>query len=173
MEKWYKKVNMDAKAAYYLVLSEKVLDKLAGYDWFSTVRKSMDMCWEWTENKKGDSYLMYLELADEDKGFYIIGLEYDDFEEGSQEEFIYWCLFLAVSYTVKQALLFEKREHEAPQEIQPIDDEYMEKAFMQNIRKVNGCQEEWFKRLKEYLLKNHPAGSDKENQREELLRLIV
>ena len=44
---------------------------------------------------------------------------------------------------------------------------------MQNVRKINGYQEEWFKRLKEYLLKNHPAGSDKENQREELLRLIV
>ncbi len=109
MAKWYKKVNMDAKAAYYLALSEKVLDKLAGYDWFSTVRKSMDMCWEWTENKKGDSYHMYLELADEDKGFYIIGLEYDDLEEGSQEDFVYWCLFFAVSYTVKQALLFEKK----------------------------------------------------------------
>ncbi len=44
---------------------------------------------------------------------------------------------------------------------------------MQNVRKINGYQEEWAERLKEYLLKNHPAGSDKENQREEFLKLIA
>jgi hypothetical protein len=33
---------------------------------------------------------------------------------------------------------------------------------MQNVRKINGYQEEWAERLKEYLLKNHTAGSDKE-----------
>jgi hypothetical protein len=29
---------------------------------------------------------------------------------------------------------------------------------------INGCQEEWAERLKEYLLKNHPAGSDKRSK---------
>lgn len=41
---WYEKINMDAKAAYLLALSEKVLNNLTGFDWFPAVRKSMDLC---------------------------------------------------------------------------------------------------------------------------------
>jgi hypothetical protein len=44
--------------------------------------------------------------------------------------------------------------------------------FMEKIREVDGCQEEWSERLKEYLLKNHPVGSGKKIKREELLKLI-
>jgi hypothetical protein len=44
--------------------------------------------------------------------------------------------------------------------------------FMEKIREVDGCQEEWSERLKEYLLKNYPAGSGKKIKREELLKLI-
>jgi hypothetical protein len=41
-----------------------------------------------------------------------------------------------------------------------VDEEGMD-WFMEKIVKVDGYQEEWAERLREYLLKNHPAGSDK------------
>lgn len=32
--KWYDHVSEDAKAAFYLSLTEKVLDKISHYEWF-------------------------------------------------------------------------------------------------------------------------------------------
>ena len=44
MGKWYQKVNMDAKAAYYLTLSEKISEPLDfGDDWDAVIRKSIDL----------------------------------------------------------------------------------------------------------------------------------
>jgi hypothetical protein len=174
MGKWYQKVNMDAKVAYYLTLSEKILEQLAfGDDWDAVIRRSINLCWEWVEAKKYDSYAMYDELADEDEGFYVLstleGLYHDDL----QAESVYWCLFYAVSYTLKQALIFENKEHHGPQELVPVNDDFTYVQFMEEIKKTDGYQEEWSGRLKEYLLKNHPAGSDKRIRREELLKLIA
>jgi hypothetical protein len=64
-------------------------------------------------------------------------------------------------------------ENELPQPIESINDEMIDHRFMEEIRKVNGYQEEWAERLKKYLLKNYPPGSDKKIQREELLNLIA
>jgi hypothetical protein len=44
---------------------------------------------------------------------------------------------------------------------------------MEEIKKVDGYQEEWAERLKQYLMENHPAGSDKKIKKEELLKLIA
>jgi hypothetical protein len=49
----------------------------------------------------------------------------------------------------------------------------MAEDFTQEIKKVNGYQEEWAERLKKYLIQNYPAGSEKKIQREELLNLIA
>ncbi|KFZ41388.1 MULTISPECIES: hypothetical protein [Thermoactinomyces] len=54
--------------------------------------------------------------------------------------------------------------------IEIVDDE-MINAFTQEIKKVDGYQEEC--RLKQYLLENYPAGSDRKIRREELLNLIA
>ncbi|MBA4548913.1 hypothetical protein H1R82_09365 [Thermoactinomyces intermedius] len=56
--------------------------------------------------------------------------------------------------------------------IEIVDDE-MINAFTQEIKKVDGYQEEWADRLKQYLLENYPAGSDRKIRREELLNLIA
>ena len=171
---WYKKVNMDAKAAFYLTLSEKILDKLTPYDdWYPLIRRSMNFCWEWVEEKKYDSYDIYYELADEDEGFYVISTLEGVFQDDFQAESVYWCVFFAVSYTLKQALIFENKELHGPQELEQVNDETTYIQFMEEIKKVNGYQEEWPERLKQYLLENYPAGSDKKIKREELLKLIA
>jgi ATP-dependent protease HslVU (ClpYQ) peptidase subunit len=80
--RWYEKVNMDAKAAYFLALSEKILDKLAPYEnWHSIARKTLDLCWEWVEDKRVDEDEIYMKVNDEDEGFFMIGLaEIDPFQ---------------------------------------------------------------------------------------------
>jgi hypothetical protein len=172
--RWYEKVNMDAKAAYFLALSEKILDWLAPYEhWHSIARNTLDMCWEWVEAKMHDSYAMYDELADEDEGFYVLSTLDGVFQDDLQAESVYWCLFFAVSYTLKQALIFENKEHHGPQELKSVNDDSTYIQFMEEIKKTDGYQEEWSGRLKEHLLKNYPGGCDKQIKREELLTLIV
>jgi hypothetical protein len=169
---WYEHVTADAKAAYYLTLSEKILDKLTNYDCYPVVRETIDLCWEWVEEKKYTGSDMYMSLGDEDEGFYVISLEYDSFPGDLQAELVYWCVFYAVFFTIKQAYIFDNREHKCPQEFEPINDEFTQGEFMERIRKVDGYQEEWAERLKEYLLANYPAGSDKKIKREEMISLI-
>lgn len=44
MVEWYEKVNMNAKAAYFLALSEKIIDKLASYaNWYPIARTTLDV----------------------------------------------------------------------------------------------------------------------------------
>ncbi|KFZ41294.1 MULTISPECIES: Imm6 family immunity protein [Thermoactinomyces] len=174
MGKWYQKVNMDAKAAYYLTLSEKISEPLDfGDDWDAVIRKSINLCWEWVEAKMHDSYAMYDGLTDEDEGFYVLSTLDGVFQDDLQAESAYWCLFFAVSYTLKQALIFENKEHHGPQELESVNDDSTYIQFMEEIKKTEGYQEEWSRRLKEHLLKNYPAGSDEQIKREELLALIV
>ncbi|MBH8602598.1 Imm6 family immunity protein [Thermoactinomyces sp. CICC 23799] len=172
---WYKKVNMDARAAYYLTLSEKLLDKLTPYDdWFPTVKRTIDLCWEWVEEKRLDGYDIYMEADDEDEGLFVIGIvEIDPFQGNSQAESAYWCVFDAVCYTIWLGFKFDNMENELPQPIESINDEMIYHRFMEEIRKVDGYQEEWAEHLKQYLLENYPAGSDKKMKREELLNLIA
>ena len=54
-----------------------------------------------------------------------------------------------------------------------VNDDSTYIQFMEEIKKTEGYQEEWSRRLKEHLLKNYPAGSDEQIKREELLALIV
>jgi hypothetical protein len=172
LEKWYQNVNADAKIAYFLALSEKVLDKLTDYDWYPTVRESIDLCWEWVEEKKHEGYDLYITIDDEDEGLFVISCEEDPFTGDRQAEFVYWCVFHAASYTIKQAYVFERKKHKVPQPIEGVNDEYTNSGFMEKIREVDGYREEWAERLKKYLLENVPAGSDKKIKRSELLSQI-
>jgi hypothetical protein len=63
--KWYKKVNTDAKAAYLLALSEMIVYKISGCEWFQEAREAMDRCWEWVEEKKHTGLGLY-ETLDRD-----------------------------------------------------------------------------------------------------------
>lgn len=54
--KWYKKVNTDAKAAYLLALSEKIVYKISGREWFQEAREAMDRCWELESDEMIDQF---------------------------------------------------------------------------------------------------------------------
>ncbi|WP_156473316.1 Imm6 family immunity protein [Thermoactinomyces sp. AS95] len=72
-------------------------------------------------------------------------------------------------YTCWQAYQYEKEY--LPQSLEGESDRTIDE-FMEKIVKTVGYQEEWADRLKEYLLKHYPSGSDKKIKREELLNII-
>jgi len=170
---WVKNVNADARAVYVLTLMEKVLDKIEKYEWYHMVREAIDMCWEWVEEKKhsGDDLYETVDNEDEDGLIYIEGVAYvGDNAYGPQAELVWSCAVDAVLYTARQAYQYEKTDY-LPQMLEMVSDQSIDE-FMEKIAKVDGYQEEWAECLKQYLLKNYPASSNRKIKRDEILSQI-
>jgi len=164
---WVKNVNADARAAYVLTLSEKIMGKIENYEWFHPVRETMDLCWEWVEEKKHSGDDLYLRVDNEDGD----GIAYFDEDiNNSQDKLVWLCVLDAMYYSILQAYQYEREEY-VPQAIEMVDDQTIDE-FMEKIIQVEGYQEEWAERLKQYLLENYPASSDKKIKRDEILSQI-
>jgi hypothetical protein len=172
---WYDHVSEDAKAAYYLSLTEKVLDKISHYEWFHHVKETMNMCWSWIEERTCSGYDLYERLDDEELETGLFSIHMNEVDAGlddDEDELVFFCVIDAVAYTVWQAYKYEEKGY-VPQAIEVVSDEFTDGEFMRKICQINDYQEEWSERLKNYLLENYPAGSDRKIRREELLRLIA
>lgn len=173
--KWYENVMDDAKTAFLLTLSEKIMGKIQNYEWFHEVRQTMDMCWKWVGERKYSSNELYEKLDREDEdgyedGLFLLEAMYDEVVNDPQVELTWFSILDAICYTTWQAYKYEKRKS-LPQTLESESDETIDK-FMEKIKQVDEYQEELVERLKEYLLANYPAGSDKRIKREKLLSLI-
>jgi Immunity protein Imm6 len=168
---WLEKLSSDAKVAYLLTLTEKMMHQIEKYHWYGLARNVMDMCWEWLEEKKHHGDELYLRIDNDVDGLgHIKGVAFVDDQPDPQEKALWFCVTQAAFYVTWQAYEYEEEEY-VPQAIEITDDEAID-WFMESMRKADGYQEEWSERLKEYLLENHPARSDKKIKREELLKLI-
>jgi hypothetical protein len=114
-------------------MTERVLDKIENYDWYHLVRKSIDMCWEWVEEKKhsGDNLYENVENEDEEGLIFIEGVSYvGDNAYGTQAKLIWSCVLDAECYTAWQAYQYEKEKY-LPQSVESESDktidEFMEK----------------------------------------------
>ncbi|MBH8601505.1 Imm6 family immunity protein [Thermoactinomyces sp. CICC 23799] len=175
---WYNYVNDDAKVAFVLTLTERVIDKLVNYRWYSQIRETMNMCWEWVEGKKYRGDELYDQLEDdEDQGLFVVYIEEIDCEMpvsgDPQVKQVFDCVLYAAACATRQAYVYDGELNHCPQTVNIAHDEFIDEVFMEEIKKVDGYQEEWAERLKQYLMKNHPAGRDKKMKREELLNLIA
>ena len=168
---WYDHISEDAKAAYVLCLSEKILVLTKKYSWHHLIRNMLDMCWEWVEEKKHGADDLYFQFDDEEDGLIFIEGE-DEVAKSPQFMLILHTILEAICYTIWQAYEYEKKD-DLPQILDLVSDESIEMDFMAKIKQIHGYQEEWSERLKEYLLKNYPAGSGKKIEREKLLKLIL
>jgi hypothetical protein len=166
---WYEKINEDAKAAYVLTLTEKIIDQTKKYEWYPLVREMTDMCWEWVEEKKYGADDLYERFDDEDDGLILIE-GYPGVKENPQAKSVLFSIIEAVCYVIWQAYQYEKTEY-VPQLLESESDQSIDQ-FMERIREVDGYQEEWAERLKKHLLENYPAGSDKKIKRSEILSRI-
>ncbi|MBA4548725.1 hypothetical protein H1R82_09175 [Thermoactinomyces intermedius] len=172
---WYDHVSEDAKAAFYLFLTEKVLDKISHYEWFHHVKETMNMCWNWIEERGWSGHDLYERLDDEESETGLFSIHMNEVDAGlddDEDELAFFCVIDAVAYTVWQACKYEEKGY-VPQAIEVVNDEFTDGEFMRKICQIHDYQEEWAERLKQYLMKNHLAGSDKKIQREELLSLIL
>ncbi|MBH8605822.1 Imm6 family immunity protein [Thermoactinomyces sp. CICC 10522] len=167
---WYMNINEDAKVGFLLALTEKMIDQVT--EGYNDARKGIDKCWKWVEEKKYDGVDLYLIFDNEEDGGLSMFYEEAVDNENHQQASIWLCINYALVYTIWQAYKFEYGNDEhVPQSIEIVDDEMID-AFTQEIKKVDRYQEEWAEGLKQYLLKNFPAGCDKKIRKEEMIRLI-
>lgn len=169
---WLENASSDAKVAYLLTLTEKIMHQIESYKWYGFARKTIDMCWEWVEEKKHNGDDLYLRIDNEEYGLgHIKGVAFVDDVVDPQEKAMWFCVTQAAFYVTWQAYEYEEEEN-VPQAIEVVDDEVIV-WFMEKIVEVNGYQEEWTERLKQYLLENYPVGSDKKIKKEEMLKLTA
>ncbi|MCF6133990.1 immunity 6 family protein [Thermoactinomyces vulgaris] len=138
------------------------------YSWHRLIRNVMDMCWEWVEHRKYSAVEIYDVFADEDDALVFIE-HYPGVVDNPALKSLFFCIFDGICYVIWKA--YQTEQDYFPPMLESESDQSIE-LFMEKIREVDGCQEEWSERLKEYLLKNYPAGSGKKIKREELLKLI-
>jgi hypothetical protein len=172
-QEWEKHVRSDAKAAYALSLLEPSMHEIEQYDWFPMVREAIDRCWMWVEERKysGDELYETVDNEEEERLIYIEGLSFEGDTSDPQAERIWSCAVDAVLYTARQA--YEGEGKAFPQPVGINDDEFMDEAFNQKIKQIDGYQAEWAERLQQYLFHNYPAGSEKKIEREELRKLMI
>lgn len=175
--RWHDKINDDAKVAFVLTLTEKVIGKLVDCKWYPQIRKMLNMCWEWVEKKKYSGDELYDQLEnDEDEGLFVIYIEEIDCQlpisDDPQVKQVFDCVLYAAACVTRQAYVYVNELDHCPQTVNIAHDEFIDDVFMKEIAKVDGYQEEWAERLQRYFLENYPAGCDKKIQREEILQLI-
>jgi hypothetical protein len=165
---WIMNVNVDARVAYYLLLTEKVMDQLDNEEGYLQARKTIDMCWDWVKDKKYSGDDLYLMLDNEDDGGVSI---YEQFTDDPQQVAIWFCVIYAIAYTIWQAYKHENQKY-VPQPIEIVDDDTIDE-FMINIRKIHGYSESWADILKQYLLDYYSlVSSNKKIHRSEIMNKI-
>ncbi|MBA4601727.1 Imm6 family immunity protein [Thermoactinomyces mirandus] len=168
--RWYTNINEEARVAYLLVLTEKIIDQVT--EGYNEARKTIDMCWKWLEEKKYDGDDLYTVFDNEDDGGVSMFYEKAVDAENPQQASIWLCINYALEYTIWQAYKFEYgHDNYVPQPIEIVDDDMIH-AFTQEISKVNGYQQAWVDYLKQYLLANYPADCNKKITRAEMIELI-
>ncbi|SEM68416.1 Imm6 family immunity protein [Lihuaxuella thermophila] len=167
---WYINVNTDAKVAYVLTLTEKITEKTRNYEWYHLVRRMIDMCWEWVEEKKHSGDELYERFDDEDDALVLIE-GYGEIQDNPQNKLILFCIIDAVCYAIWQAYQCEKSKY-LPQVLEMESDQSIDR-FMEKIKKVDGYQERWAEHLKRYLLEHYSAaGNHKKINRSEIMNQI-
>lgn len=152
---WIKNIKMDARVAYLLTLTEKLMDKLKNEDGYKQARKSLDMCWEWVEERKYSGDELYIMLDnEEDTGVSV----YIELTEDAQKEAIWSCVIDAISYTVWQAYNYENEKY-LPAPIELVNESTLD-HFNEEIIKIKGFNDGWEGNLKKYIIVNYSSNDN-------------
>ena len=165
---WYEDVTDDAKVAFVLTLTEKIVEQTKNYEWHRLIQKVLHKCWEWVEEKKHSADEIYVEFDDEDDAIvYIEG--YKEVQSNPHLKYLFFCIFDGFCYVIWKIYEYEGEDSSVPQYFESESDSSIQE-FTEKIKKVDEYQKEWADRLKQYLLENYPAESDKKIKRNEILK---
>jgi hypothetical protein len=95
---------------------------------------------------------------------------YGEIVHDAQTGLVCFSVLDAICYTTWRAFLYERKKR-LPQTLESENDETIDQ-FTDKVMKINGYQEQWAERLQQYLLQNHPSGSNNKIQQEVLLEQI-
>lgn len=150
----WKSINTEKQVAFYLGLSETVINLLNNSEYFQDVRKALDLCWDWFENKKVPAHELYILLDDgtEFNGLFMkMQMDEDETNEAKWE-----CIVTGVSFVNKQAYLYDNEAY-LPAPLEFVDEDLIE-HFLEcyySIDKDNQkIAEDFFSYLKDSEIKN-------------------
>lgn len=134
---YWKTMREDRRVGFLLAISEVILKSLETNEYYSEIRKSLDICWEWAKTREitGDEIYYLLDDGTEFGGLFII-MQMDTNIENEPK----WdCIIDCISYVARIAFL-DKNEAYLPEPIENIDEEiiihFLECYNILNIKQV-------------------------------------
>ncbi|MNN39521.1 hypothetical protein D3C81_1535600 [compost metagenome] len=160
-------INSDAKVAFFLGLSEKVISKVSDSRNYSSLRAALNKCWEWLEHKiiEPDDLYWYLENLDDTGIVTLMQLEEDD------DVKIWICIADALAFTIRCAYEFKKDEY-LPSTIEGVEVEETIEEFCNNF---NASLENAVYITDSYLnhlIENYPNSKEDRLSREEVINIL-
>lgn len=119
----FEKLNADKQVLFLLGLCETVVGRLSTSPNFEAVKNTLEICWEWLQNKEHLAEEIYnlLDNGTEETGLFM--LMQDETEE--LKELAFGCIVDAVSYTNWLAFKNGGREY-LPAPIENVDESVVE-----------------------------------------------
>lgn len=132
MKEW-ESIEIKKQVAFYLGLTERIICLLKYNDFYKDVRKALDLCWDWFEDKPvlGDEIYTLLDDGTEYNGLFIqMQMDEDEINEP-----IWECIVAAVSFVNKKAYESENTLY-LPAPIENVDEGLIE-YFLENYSLID------------------------------------
>ena len=150
-------INKNAKMAFYLFLSDKIIELLNDSDKYTVAKKYLNLCWQWLNEKnvKADELYACLEPLDEEEETGIAN--FMCIETNTQYMKIWSCLCDAFGHIALEAYKFEGASF-VPQPLECPESEIIE-DFLENFKQLYE-NSDIADRLLDYLVEYYPVSND-------------
>jgi len=145
-----KNIERKKQVAFYLGLSENIINLLKNSEFYKDARKALDLCWKWFESKQvsGDEIYTLLDDGTEFNGLFI----QMQMDEDEANEAIWECVVAAISFVNKEAYESEKALY-LPAPIENVDEELIN-HFLENYSLIDGDNKSTEEDFLRYLIKS-------------------
>ena len=159
-------INRSAKMAFYLLLSDIIIEMLNDSDKYIVTKEYLNLCWQWINEKNVEADELYSYLESEKE---LCVLNFMSSETNVQRIKAWSCLCYVVGHIALEAYKFEGAKF-VPQTLECPEDEIIE-DFLENFKQLYQ-NSDLADRLLEYLAEHYPASNDNEVDIESLRRLV-
>lgn len=166
---YFYQISSEAKVAYFLGLSELIIQKLLDSKHYKVIRTSIDKCWQWLESKEidADDLFWYLENIDDTGIITLMQSEKDD-----KKLKVWICIGNALAYTIRLAYEHQGDQY-LPATIEGVNEEETFNEFENNFNEITSVdtkriKSDFLMHLVNYYLK------DKKNTiaKQEILKVL-
>lgn len=142
-------INETGKVIMMLCIAERIMESIGEQDEdYVYCRDSLNMCWDWVKDKKISKVCLCERISSDDKCLADIVMSISDDDLSNKYASILTC----ISYVAWQAYNYDK-DYFYPQDLECIDDEYLEE-FIEQLIEENFISDKQYSKVIGYFESN-------------------